>query len=268
MGKAYAWHQALEAVAERYRPRRSPSRWRCPAPRTRVSISATRAPAATQTEDLAEQRIAACTAMIDSGRLKRQTGRRRLCAARPRLSRSRRHRARHRRSQPGDHARARFRARLSEPRQCLVRARQLRPGDRRLRRDHQARSQLALALRQPRHGAARPRLHRRRAGGLSKGDRASAATATRPISGRGQIYLRQKDYARAIADFDRAVHLSPSADNLHAAGAGARRRRRSRPRAERLPGSRQARSEKRRRPHRARRHLAQEGRFRQSAGGL
>ena len=66
--------------------------------------------------------------MINSGRLQRQTGRRRLRAARPRVSRPRRHPARHRRPQPGDRARARFRSRLPEPRQCLVRARQLRPG--------------------------------------------------------------------------------------------------------------------------------------------
>ena len=52
-----------------------------------------------------------------------------------------------------------------------------------------------------------------------------------PYSGRGQIYLRQKDYARAIADFDRAVKLAPNADNYMLRAQGARRSRRSRPRA-------------------------------------
>ena len=32
-------------------------------------------------------------------------------------------------------------------------------------------------------------------------------------SGRGQLYLRQKDYARAVGDFDHSVRLDPSADN-------------------------------------------------------
>jgi tetratricopeptide (TPR) repeat protein len=34
-----------------------------------------------------------------------------------------------------------------------------------------------------------------------------------PYSGRGQLYLRQRDYARAIADFDHAVRLEPRANN-------------------------------------------------------
>src|SRR5471030_3162080 len=34
-----------------------------------------------------------------------------------------------------------------------------------------------------------------------------------PYSGRGQIYMRQQDYSRAIADFDRAVRLDPRAGN-------------------------------------------------------
>ena len=38
-------------------------------------------------------------------------------------------------------------------------------------------------------------------------DKASA------YSGRGQLYMRQKDYARAIADFDRALKLAPNVDN-------------------------------------------------------
>ena len=32
-------------------------------------------------------------------------------------------------------------------------------------------------------------------------------------SGRGQLYMRQQDYAHAIADFDRAVRLKPDVDN-------------------------------------------------------
>src|SRR6202158_3800240 len=35
-----------------------------------------------------------------------------------------------------------------------------------------------------------------------------------PYSGRGQIYLRQRDYPRAIADFDQAIRLEPHASNF------------------------------------------------------
>ncbi len=32
-----------------------------------------------------------------------------------------------------------------------------------------------------------------------------------PYSGRGQIYLRQRDYTRAVGDFDHAIRLDPRA---------------------------------------------------------
>src|SRR5271170_7840903 len=39
------------------------------------------------------------------------------------------------------------------------------------------------------------------------------ANRSTPYSGRGQIYLRQHDYAHALNDFDRAVHLDPASGN-------------------------------------------------------
>ena len=39
------------------------------------------------------------------------------------------------------------------------------------------------------------------------------ANRSTPYSGRGQVYLRQHDYARALSDFDRAVHLDPTVGN-------------------------------------------------------
>ncbi len=204
---------------EPYRSRRWPPHLgRCAAPRTAQSQrSAHSAPP--RPRSLADQRIAACTGMLEFGPAARQAGRRRLRPARARLSRPRRHRPRHRRPQPGDRARARFRARLSEPRQCLVCARQLRPGDRRLRRRHQARSQFALALRQPRRRAARPRLHRRRDARTTKGDRPRRRPAPRPTAAAASFICARSDYARALADFDRALQLDAERGELHAARA-------------------------------------------------
>ena len=106
----------------------------------------------------------------DSGRLRGKPAGVAYGAARARLSRPRRHSARHRRPQPGDPTRARFRARLPEPRQCLVCARQLRRGiadyDSAIRLD----PEFALTICEPRRRAARPRLCRRRHGGLPEGD--------------------------------------------------------------------------------------------------
>ena len=73
---------------------------------------------------------------------------------------------------------------------------------------------------------ARCRITRRRS--------ASMRNQAGAYSGRGELYMRQQDYARAVADFDRAIRLDGSAEQLHAARAGACRRRRQRPRARRL----------------------------------
>ena len=212
-----------------------PLPWRCLAPaHAQLRMHATCALCSTQTEDArrpAHRRLHRDAQFRPSAR---RAGWRRLCAARARLSRPRRHPARHRRPQPGGRARPRLRSRLSEPRQCLVRARQLRPGHRRLRRRPSSSIPIRprLTSTAPPCGAtsaistARCRTTRRRS--ASSADRASA------YSGRGQIYLRQHDYARAIADFDRARAARAERRQLHAAGAGARRRRRSRPRARRL----------------------------------
>jgi tetratricopeptide (TPR) repeat protein len=39
------------------------------------------------------------------------------------------------------------------------------------------------------------------------------ANRATPYSGRGELYLRQHDYARAVADFDHAIRLQPDAGN-------------------------------------------------------
>ena len=53
---------------------------------SRADCSADGACARPRLRDLANERIAACTAMLKSGRLRGRPGRRRLCTARPRLS--------------------------------------------------------------------------------------------------------------------------------------------------------------------------------------
>src|SRR5579872_6922633 len=52
-------------------------------------------------------------------------------------------------------------------------------------------------------------------GALADYDKAMSLGGDRgnPYSGRGQVYLRQHEYVRALADFDSAVRMSPSADN-------------------------------------------------------
>src|ERR1700742_868733 len=52
-------------------------------------------------------------------------------------------------------------------------------------------------------------------GALEDYDKAINLGANRatPYSGRGELYLRQRDYARAISDLDRAVKLDPDASN-------------------------------------------------------
>ena len=75
--------------------------------------------------------------------------------------------------------------------------------------------------------------------------------SARLYGGRAQLYLRQRDYAHALADFDHALKLEPSAANYMAARPRQTGQRRLRWRARRLRGSGAARSEKRRRLYRA-----------------
>ena len=200
----------------------------------------------------------------------RQAARRRLCAARPRLSRPRRHSARHRRPQP---ARSSSRP-ISRP---PIRTAAM-PGTR-----------AAITARPwptttPRSGsiptsaspyvnratrAARSRLHRRRAGGLRQRRSASVRTTPAPIAAAASSICASSDTARAIADFDQALRLV--AERRRITCCGRRRARKPAISTSALADYREA-SRLDPKTHlghdRRGRHLAQEGRPRQGDRGL
>ncbi len=90
------------------------------------------------------------------------------------------------------------------------------------------------------------------------------ANSARLYSGRGQLYLRQHDYTRALADFDRALQLESNATNYMLRG---KTRQESGDLDRALADYAEAitaRSARHRRLHRAGLDLGQEGRSRQS----
>ncbi len=152
---------------------------------------------ATQTRSLADQRIAACTALLKSGRLRGKPLGVAYELARPRLSRPRRHPARHRRPQPRD----RSSRRISRPPTRTAAT----PGTRAAITAR--RSPITTPRSSSIPNSPSPYVNRatvRRDLGYTEGaledyqkaislgsDRASA------YRGRGQLYLRSGDYAKA-----------------------------------------------------------------------
>src|SRR5665213_1861660 len=165
-----------------------------------------------QTEDLAEQRIAACTAMINSGRF---SGKPAAVAYELRglafLDR-------------GDIPHS-----IADFNQAIALAPDFAPAYQNRGNAWYARGNYGQALADYDEtikldpNSASPYINRatvRRDLGYNEGALADyekamglSGNSATPYSGRGQIYLHQKDYTRALSDFDRAVRIEPSAGN-------------------------------------------------------
>src|SRR5450631_4847625 len=166
----------------------------------------------TQTEDLADQRITACTAMLNSGRLSgKPAGVAYALRGLAYLDR-------------GDIAHA-----IADLNQATALAPDFAPAYQNRGNAWYARGNYGQAMadydtaikldpNSPSPYVSRAAVRRDLGyvdGALEDYQKAISLGADRatPYSGRGQIYLRQQDYSRAIADFDRAVRLDPSVSN-------------------------------------------------------